>query len=855
MVLHGVGLAVLASTMLVANGAAQAQFAPKNGVHLNTGLPWNVPFHLNGFATGDMDGDGDLDVVIASDESFHSVFLNDGSGSFPDQVRSALSGPHRHVELADVDGDLDLDAMFFPGGSASYNVTNVVLALNDGTGLLVGSGSIPMVRGRAKGFGLGDMDGDLDPDAFMVIDGVVHVWENTGSGVFVDRTAAALPGLSVNVDHGYLCELNGDGTPDVVLGRQAQVWLGNGTGQFVRATQPPLPALVDFVADFNGDGIDDLTGGGNIYLNNGTGLGYTAVGTNSLFGIGMSVADLNGDGRVEVIGPSHEGFTSEISIFSATPAYNFVNVTAALLEPHVTIDRTVGFSYGCHAVADLDGDGDLDLLTGGAEGRNGSSTTVGVPPHVLLNTGAAPLVDGARSRFPFWQGSVTAIAAGDVDGDGDVDVYMSDAHSTLWVQGDGFFEEEPLPVSAGTAGAAEFVDVDGDGDLDLMSARGWHPLTPTIAVPPALSLNDGNGNFTDVAASHMPAGLILTGSAMAIGDVDGDGDLDAVFGTQDPQYGSGAGAQDVLLLNDGTGHFTDASSQLPSKVVATRAVFLFDYDADGDLDLAMQNGLFGLPPAGEALLLYTNDGAGNFSDETAVRVPPQNQASYLSVGDIDGDGDVDLAVPGTVFANNGFGYFALTAGTTNAIQYADLDQDGQADPIVLQGGTYVIGAQRFTVGSNPFDHRALLVDLDQDQDLDFIVANVAPLNSPAFSTSHAAVFYNMRRDLDVGTLPRIGQPYQLKFRAANGVSGASVAVPVISFGLAAAPVSLPRLGVFQLDSITAVTLPLVQILNADTEAQLAFTIPASTNLVGLELASQALFIPVGNESASHFSNA
>jgi hypothetical protein len=93
-------------------------------------------------------------------------------------------------------------------------------------------------------------------------------------------------------------------------------------------------------------------------------------------------------------------------------------------------------------------------------------------------------------------------------------------------------------------------------------------------------LNDGAGSFTDVSATHLPA-LLGDTAALALGDVDEDGDLDALLGSSGVQ--NGTGVNNHLLLNDGTGIFTDTAG-LPALLEDTRAVALGDLDGDGDVD-------------------------------------------------------------------------------------------------------------------------------------------------------------------------------------------------------------------------------------------------------------------------------
>ncbi|MCI0587851.1 MAG: FG-GAP-like repeat-containing protein, partial [Planctomycetes bacterium] len=127
------------------------------------------------------------------------------------------------------------------------------------------------------------------------------------------------------------------------------------------------------------------------------------------------------------------------------------------------------------------------------------------------------------------------------------------------------FTHQMLPAESDYTPAVALGDVDGDGDLDAFVGNSGQNR---------LYLNGGTGVFTDVTATNLPA-LFDSTTAVALGDVDGDGDLDAFIGN--PGIFPAPGGQNRLYLNGGTGVFTDVTAtNLPSLLDYTTAVALGD---------------------------------------------------------------------------------------------------------------------------------------------------------------------------------------------------------------------------------------------------------------------------------------
>ncbi|MCI0587083.1 MAG: VCBS repeat-containing protein [Planctomycetes bacterium] len=281
-----------------------------------------------------------------------------------------------------------------------------------------------------------------------------------------------------------------------------------------------------------------------------------------------------------------------------------------------------------------------------------------------------------------WHGDLSGISAGDLD------AFLSiwPTNRLLLNGGTGSFVDAPTqPPTVTTAGTPSALgDLDGDGDLDVLATA------TTLTQPIPLWLNQGTGTFT------LPAGQVAAPPYLprqiAVGDLDGDGDLDALVANGGPE---------TLLLNNGAANFSDASALVPPATDDSASVALGDLDGDGDLDALVGNGPCTSPVSPDRVLL--NNGIGTFSNASAPLPPPANSGDTrsLSLGDVDGDGDLDAVLGNvscsfpvpvnssatSIFWNNGAASFVSTTlgpaeGVTTTVSAADADADGDLDVFV-----------------------------------------------------------------------------------------------------------------------------------------------------------------------------
>ncbi len=269
----------------------------------------------------------------------------------------------------------------------------------------------------------------------------------------------------------------------------------------------------------------------------------------------------------------------------------------------------------------------------------------------------------------------------DVDGDGSIDAVTanngSDDVTVLLNNGSGGMDLVATLAAGSGPSAVGAADFDNDGNVDLAVVN---------VSDSSVSLFSGNGDGTFGAPSTVAVGLFP--EDIVVADFDEDGDSD--FATSD-LFGDTV----TIRLGNGDGTFADAISivlaPLPSGMAGPVAMALGDFDEDGNTDIAVT--LDDDFPGQVAILL--GDGTGNFTEQPN-RLSVGDSPLGIAVGELNGDGNEDLAVPNwfddtvSVLFGNGDGTFAagpvLQAGLApEDVVIADLDRDGAADIVTLDG--------------------------------------------------------------------------------------------------------------------------------------------------------------------------
>jgi hypothetical protein len=332
------------------------------------------------FADIDSDGDNDLILIGKGGPIKTTIYTNDGDGNFTPTLNPDLINVFNGtIGVNDVDKDGDLDILI--SGSKSSTPTTT-LYLNDGMGIFTATAT--SISPSSDGdFAFGDVDNDADDD--IIITGISDVsstiitklYLSNGDGTFTESTSNTFTNLSSSIE---LFDCDGDNDLDLLISgsnyddvdRLTEFYINDGTGNFSITTKRGLKDISGgdiAIGDTDDDGDLDVFICGatadstetSLYINDGTG-NFTLLLNDEFSDVSLgevSLRDLDNDGDLDafLIGTGEGGLANNAivgNVYENLGNNNFV-----------VSDSLIGGYFSSHAIADIDGDKDLDLVLGG----------------------------------------------------------------------------------------------------------------------------------------------------------------------------------------------------------------------------------------------------------------------------------------------------------------------------------------------------------------------------------------------------------------------------------------------------------------------------------------------------------
>lgn len=564
----------------------------------------------------DLDNDGDYDIVAGEDFGYIRIFLNEGTPNEPGFTEYFLlegSGtPHYGYggapAFADLNGDGNLDLIFgihegstdrilyFTGNGGTPGSDTDPLLFTEQTGpwnssLKTGNPFYDIYPGRKPSLSFVNFDGDADLDVLIGHDydlagygDQIHYYENDGNGNFtLQPFGATVTGYDSYRAAPQMADLDEDGNLDLIVGREIGdilFYKGDGLGNFTNQTGPWDSGLKTGNPFF---GIDP---------------GYQSA---------PAFVDLDNDGDLDLVLGVREKYINN------SPLFYFENVGGAVFEQKSFMENPFdGIHMGYSSIPgflDVDGDGDLDAALGGK--YDGTDETPNDSKlHIFENLGdgkfGQPLNDLPLNQIPLLS-----------------------------------YDDEFAPA---------FVNIDDDADLEVVAGTSYNEIEFFDLV---------DGEYVKVTGTDSPFEGLLGGNyndhiRLAMGDLDGDGDLDLFVGgglyypyDGRVRFFENTGTASSAAFTERTG------SENPLNAVANdydAIPHLIDIDNDGDLDaIITEPGLES--DGGNDLLFFENTGTPTnliFTLRTShpildVKLPESySHGTVLGFVDLDGDGDNDF---------------------------------------------------------------------------------------------------------------------------------------------------------------------------------------------------------------------
>ena len=740
---------------------------------------------------GDLNCDGHPDVFLSNPNGRNAIMVGDGTGTFrlaPDTVLPNHSEPSRGIQLGDVDNDGDLDVVVANANSlqnrlyynncnntplppsCSFDVTNCEMfgyeghryaACNNETQNWANAEN----RCRTGGMHLATINDQTEQD-FLNAKMSSHWWMSLKE----TSDVWAWPWSPSTFTNWCANQPDQAGDQCAHTNQSSNCWDDPGCGsgyrficesesadacpaawQFTAATTGPgknfpisgFNSQDVVLADVDSDGFLDVVmindgqsnavyfnDGGNFLLDNGLSFPQEGEANRSVEAWGVDVDQDNDiDIVIRKILPNGQ-YWPYVYLNDGTGTFSdasAVNVPAQRGED--SIYMTVG---------DMNGDSLPDIYIVNKDHQDWLLLNHGWGENLpMLEQNRVPIGAFANNTMfgvPEDVGDSYVAVAGDIDDDGDLDLVIGYEsvtwNSTIWINDSkgNFFDQGPvrLPELNCAVRGMDLADINGDGDLDL--------LVTCASTGKRLLVNDGGGFFTDVSKNNVPGWSSGGYAGSGAADLDGDGDIDWLLAS------SGSSASWGTFINGGDvydqdgAYFIQRNDLLDPGVVqypqcpncaAQKSMAIAQLNGDNALDLYLGH-------SGQNLL-YHNDGTGFFVNVTPSHMPAiSDTTNFVVAADVDGDGDRDL--------------FVFNSGQ-NRLHLAELDfkyADVTASNLLLQNGDpYVLNDNSTWGGAG---------DFDMDGFVDFVASNWGQQNTLMLNKG-GAVFedftaFSMPRDAD-----------------------------------------------------------------------------------------------------------
>jgi hypothetical protein len=756
--------------------ATQAQFTFVETTYAVPNIGGGARTNGSTIRTADFNHDGWADIAMVGYRKM-MVMLGTGNGAFaPVDIYSITPDPASdnatNLAFGDFNEDGHIDIVVSPGAAYSYSI-GAIIFYGTGSGTFNPAAALPSPHTGSDLVQVADLNNDGHDDVLSAFLPNRYLHLGTGTGTF---NSSYIPGLPYHTFI-FIKDINNDGFLDFASGYgPTRINLGDGTGNFSTAfTFASDPGSNAILEDMDGDNIVDLVGQQQyvivIFKGNGDGTFQTTpfaslVPTNNLTIHDIKVADINNDGNRDIlVTHSRSAGTSRTFIL----AYLGNGVGGFGPETFLAASQPSSLDdYMQLDVADLNNDGRLDFSI---KGQNDEVW-------VLLNTTVPP---PSIASFTPTSGSI-----------GTTVTISGTNFSTTPANNIVYFGATRANVTAATSTQLTVI---------VPTGATYQPITVQVAGLTAYSAKPfvvtfaGGGN---IDACSFAANIdFITGSGpykISMNDLDGDGRTDLAVTNRTSHTVS-------IFRNTSTGpgNVTYAAKIDFQTGLNPRGISTGDFDGDGKADLVLTN--YGSNTV--SVFRNTSTGPGNINFAIKVDFITGTFPDQVSIGDLDQDGKIDLAVANTnsnsvsVFRNVSTGpgdinYDTKVDFTTGTMPYevsiGDLDGDGKADLVVENSGSNTLSVFRntstgpgninygakvdFTTGVLPFG--LSIGDLDGDGKTDLAVVNETDNTVSIFrntSTGPGNIGYAAKTDFTTGSTP-----YQVSISDIDGDGKVDLAV-------------------------------------------------------------------------------